>query len=93
MKFMITYDWGPDAEVRATGIERFQRTGGLPPAGVELLGRWTRVDDSGGFVLVETDDATGLAQFALMWSDLMEITCVPVIDDAELAAVLSRQGG
>jgi hypothetical protein len=31
-----------------------------------------------------------LAEFALMWSDLMELTIVPVLDDEPLAEVLER---
>ncbi|MFN2509208.1 MAG: DUF3303 domain-containing protein [Chthoniobacterales bacterium] len=38
-------------EMRAKGIARFQKAGGLPPAGLKLLGRWTRADLSGGFDL------------------------------------------
>jgi hypothetical protein len=33
-----------------------------------------------------------LAEFALMWSDLMEITIVPVLEDRELSEVLQRIG-
>jgi hypothetical protein len=44
MKFMLTFTWNPDADTRATEIERFQKTGGVPPQGVKLLGRWTRAD-------------------------------------------------
>lgn len=44
MKFMMTFNWAPDTEVRAEGIERFQSTGGEPPEGVQLLGRGTRTD-------------------------------------------------
>jgi hypothetical protein len=60
MKFILTFDWTPDAEERAEGIARFQKTGGFPPKGVRLLGRWTRADLSGGFALLESDDATKL---------------------------------
>jgi hypothetical protein len=90
MKFMLTFDWSPDTETRAEGIARFQKTGGLPPKGAKLLGRWTRADFGGGFDLIETDDAQALAEFALMWSDLMELSITPVLEDAELAEVLAR---
>ena len=67
MKFMLTFDWSPDAKTRvAEGIERFQRTGGQPE-GVKLLGRWTKADFSGGFDLLETEDARKLFEFAYMW--------------------------
>jgi|SoimicMinimDraft_13_1059741.scaffolds.fasta_scaffold08192_1 Protein of unknown function (DUF3303) len=88
MKFMLTFDWSPDSETRAEGVERFKRTGGQPPQGVKLLGRWTRADFSGGFDLLETDDAQKLFEFAYMWGDLMEIEIIPVLDDKELSAAL-----
>ncbi|HEV8578722.1 MAG TPA: DUF3303 family protein [Thermoanaerobaculia bacterium] len=41
---------------RPEAIARFKATGGQPPAGNALLGRWTAADFSGGFVLLESDD-------------------------------------
>jgi uncharacterized protein DUF3303 len=90
MKFMLTFDWKPDTKTRDEGIARFRKTGGLPPKGAKLLGRWTRADFSGGFDLLESDDPQALAEFALMWSDLMELTISPVLDDEQLTAVLQR---
>ena len=90
MKFIMTFEWKPDTKTRAEAIGRFRKTGGLPPKGAKLLGRWTRADFSGGYDLLETDDAQALAEFALMWSDLMQLTIVPVLEDAALAEVLDR---
>ncbi|SCU74684.1 conserved hypothetical protein [Cupriavidus necator] len=64
MKFMLTFAWAPDTQTRAAAIERFLATGGLPPEGVKLLGRWTQTDLSGGFDLLETDDPKKLTEFA-----------------------------
>ena len=90
MKFMLTFEWQPDTKARAEAIARFRKTGGLPPQGAELLGRWTRADFSGGYDLIETEDPQALAQFALLWSDLMQLTIVPVLEDAALSEVLTR---
>ena len=92
MKFIVTFSWEPNKQVRAEGIARFLETGGQPPAGARLLGRWTRLDFSGGFVLVESDDPKAMTQFALDWSDLMELQIVPVLEDQELGEVLQRVG-
>jgi len=92
MKFMLTFSWKPDTNTRTEGISRFQKTGGQPPQGAKLLGRWTRADFSGGFDLLESDDSRALTEFALMWSDLMELTIIPVVDDEALAEVLQRVG-
>ncbi|MEW9580235.1 DUF3303 domain-containing protein [Paraburkholderia sp. DGU8] len=90
MKFMMTFHWAPDTQQRAEAIARFQQTGGLPPDGVRLVGRWTRADLGAGFDLLETDDMKKLTEFAYQWSDLMELDIVPVLDDAELSEVLGR---
>ncbi len=92
MKLMLTFSWKPDIKARDEGIARFKKSGGQPPKGVKLLGRWTRADFSGGYDLLESDDPKALAEFALMWSDLMELTIVPVLDDESLTDVLSRSG-
>jgi hypothetical protein len=92
MKFMLTFAWKPDTKERDEGIARFRKTGGQPPTGAKLFGRWTRADFSGGFDLLESDDSRALFEFALMWSDLMEITIVPVLEDQELSSVLQRIG-
>lgn len=92
MKFMVTFKFNPEAKDRDEAIARFKKTGGQPPDGAKLLGRWTAADFSGGFDLVESDDAKALAQFALMWSDLMELRTVPVVEDAELGKVLESAG-
>lgn len=88
MKFILTFDWKPDAKTRNEGISRYLRTGGLPKEGVKLLGRWTNVDLSGGFDLLEGNDYQALSEFALMWNDLMEIKIIPVMEDSELTTVL-----
>ena len=92
MRFLCHFSWGPDRETQDEAIRRFRATGGQPPAGVKLLGRWTRADFSGGVVLLESDDPKAITQFSLMWSDLMELEVVPVLEDQELLEVLTRAG-
>lgn len=90
MKFMFTFNWAPDGEMRAEGIRRFMSGEGTPPEGVRLLGRWTRADLSGGYGLVETDDLQKLAEFGLAWNDLMALNTTPVLEDQSLATVFQR---
>ena len=92
MKFMLTFAFKPEARGRDEAIARFKKTGGQPPKGVHLLGRWTAADFSGGFDLLESDDAKALTEFSLMWSDVMELRVVPVLEDAELGETLKRLG-
>lgn len=87
---MLTFSINPVTKGRDEAIARFKKTGGQPPAGAKLLGRWTATDFSGGFVLLEGEHAKALTEFALMWSDLMELKIVPVREDAELGPLLQR---
>jgi hypothetical protein len=66
MKFMLTFSIKPEGAKRDEAIVRFQKTGGMPPKGARLLGRWTRADFSGGFDLLEGEDPKALTEFALM---------------------------
>jgi hypothetical protein len=88
MKFILTFTIPP--ETRDAAIARFLQTGGQPPPGVTLLGRWTQLDLSAGFVLLESGDPQALAAFAQAWSDVVELTLAPVLEDQELSAVLQR---
>jgi hypothetical protein len=88
MKFIVTFSLRPDH--RNEAIARFKHTGGLPPKGAKFLGRWTAADMSGGFVLIESTDVSAVTEFALMWTDLIDIRVVPVIEDEALTAVLAK---
>jgi hypothetical protein len=57
MKYMQTFTMKPEIKGRDEGFARFKRTGGEPPKGAKLLGRWTAAEFSGGYALLESDDA------------------------------------
>jgi hypothetical protein len=38
--------------------------------------------------LLESDDPKALAEFSLMWSDLMTLDIAPVLEDEQLSVVL-----
>jgi hypothetical protein len=46
MKFLLTFTL--PAATRDEAMARFLATGGQPPPGVTLLGRWTQLDLCGG---------------------------------------------
>lgn len=81
MKFMLTWTLLPGSV--KTAAEQFLASGGGEPEGVTLLGRWHNVDGSGGFSLYECNNLVALHLGATKWADLLEMTTVPVIDDAE----------
>src|SRR5258708_36661208 len=91
-KIHCYYSWQPDTEKQTEAIRRFKATGGVPPKGVTLIGRWTRADFMGGVDVLESDDPSALTQFSLMWSDVMKLEIVPALEDRELIDVFERTG-
>jgi hypothetical protein len=81
MKFMSTWSLLPGS-VKAAA-EQFLAGGGLEAEGVKLLGRWHKADCSGGFSLYEASSVAALHLGAGKWADLLAMTIVPVIEDAE----------
>jgi hypothetical protein len=69
-------------------LERFKIGGGLPPAGVKLIGRWHGVGTNKGFCVAEGNDPIALAKWAQDWSDLMSFDIYPVVTDAEMPQIL-----
>lgn len=92
MKYLCYFTTEPNTAQQTEAIRRFKETGGQPPAGARLLGRWIRADFRGGIVLLESDDPKALTQFGLMWSDVMTLEIVPVVEDQDLVEVLQRLG-
>jgi hypothetical protein len=88
MKFILTFTIPPATREKA--IARFVDAGGQPPPGVTLLGRWTQLDLCGGFVLLESEDPQALTAFSHEWSDVVELTMAPVLEDQALAVVLKQ---
>ena len=70
-------------------IERFARTGGRPPEGIKILGRWHDVADGTGLAISESDDISAMTRWALEWNDLMEMHVRPALTDEQLGAVLA----
>jgi hypothetical protein len=68
---------------------RFLQNGGMPPAGVKLIGRWHGMS-GGGFAVVETTDAKGLYAWVTEWSDVLVMGTTPCLEDADAGAVLQN---
>src|ERR1035437_1673984 len=81
--------WHYDPENRDAILARFKETGGLPPAGVKMIGRWHGVGTNKGFCVAEGNDPITLAKRAQAWSDLMKFDIYPVVTDADMAQILS----
>jgi hypothetical protein len=88
MTFMITFSLPIDTIEERTS--RFLETGGPPPAGVEMVGRWHAVSAARGWVLAKTNDSKALFRWIRSWADLMEFEIEPVLDDQEAAALMQE---
>jgi hypothetical protein len=90
MKFVLVYKLrGNDT---AKGIDDSERSAqklltSWQPHAPEGISEWlTRVDGSGGFAVVETDDAAALWKDLATWTVWLEFEAIPVIDIGESTA-------
>jgi len=67
--FVSEYKIAP--ENRDVAQERFKKTGGAPPQGVKVIGRWHSVVGGRGVTVYEANDAQLIAQWAQQWSDVI----------------------
>lgn len=88
MKVLSTWAVRPGAHREA--VSRFLAGGGLPPEGVTLLGRWHKVDLSGGYSLYETNDPAALFATAAAWAEFLEIQSSVVVEDGDAAPALAK---
>ena len=91
MKFMLTWTFQGGAIPEAA--ERFLAGQAVPEPGTTLLGRWHNVDLSGGFALYEATDPAALYRGAVKWADLLDLSTVAVIEDADAGAALAARFG
>lgn len=86
MKYIISWTLpkGPDYN---TATERFLKSGGMPPAGVAMLGRWHGMDKR-GFAVAESSDPKALYTWMAQWADVLDIAVTPCLEDKDAGAVL-----
>jgi hypothetical protein len=85
MKFLVSWSL-PQATFRPA-VARFLKSGGMPPAGVNLIGRWHGMSGA-GFAVVETNDAKALYAWIAEWGEFLPLQTTPVLEDADAGAVL-----
>ena len=86
MKFIVSWKLPKNAVIDTEA--RFLKTGGAPPAGVNMIGRWHGMS-GGGVLIAETDNAKALYTWLATWNDLLEFNTTPCLEDADAGAVLS----
>lgn len=91
MLFIV--NWSISPERRNSAIERFLKTGAVPPAGVTMLGRWHAIGRMTGFGVAETSDPALIQKWVLDWSDLMQMEIYPALTDEQAAPLLAAAVG
>ena len=81
--------WSFKPECRNAVEARFKETGGLPPEGAKMLGRWSGIGINKGVCVAESHDALALGRWAHEWSDLMSFDIYPALTDEDTAKVIS----
>ena len=61
---LFKFSWTHSPSAKDTNIKKFMGTGGMPPEGVTMLSRYHNVDGTGGFAIVESDNAAAMADWA-----------------------------
>jgi len=87
MLFIVS--WTALPEVRDEAAERFLRSGGAPPDGVRMLGRWHGIGSIRGFSVCECDDIEPIAQWAHEWADLFSLDIMPAMTDEQAGKLLA----
>ncbi|MGL6244643.1 DUF3303 domain-containing protein [Pseudomonas sp.] len=91
MLFIVSWSINPDNRNKA--IERFLKTGAVPPAGVQMLGRWHAVGGSSGFGVAEANDLVQIQKWVLEWNDIMKMEVQAALTDEQMAPLLAGTVG
>ena len=86
MKFLV--QWSLPPTTFRPAVVRFLKAGGMPPAGVTLVGRWHGMSGN-GCAVVETSDAKALYAWISEWNEFLPISTTPVLGDEDAGAVLA----
>ena len=86
MKYIV--HWKTPQGTANAAIKRFLETGGAPPEGVKLLGRWHGMSGE-GFAIGESSDPKAMFQLYAQWIDVIDMTITPCVEDAEAGPVLA----
>ncbi|WP_426442394.1 DUF3303 domain-containing protein [Bradyrhizobium genosp. P] len=77
----------PPSTINAA-IKQFLETGGAPPDGVKMLGRWHGMNGQ-GFAIFESNDAKAMYGWYAQWAVVMELTITPCVEDGEAGPILA----
>lgn len=63
---------------------RMEKGGNALSPGIKKIGEWTDLGGGRGFLLVEGDDPNAAITSTMVWSDLMKMEVVPLVETATL---------
>ena len=86
MKYLI--QWELQAATFRDAVGRFLTTGGVPPQGVTLVGRWHGTNGT-GCAVVDAPDAKSVFAYLAEWMEFFPIEATPLVEDGEAAEVLA----
>lgn len=86
MKFMIS--WSLPQSTYRPAIAHFLQSGGKPPEGVKMIGRWHGMNGT-GCAVAETNDPKALYAWFAEWTEFLPVQTTPVLEDADAGEVLS----
>jgi len=89
MKYMLI--WNLPSGTFKPAVARFLETGGAPPKGVTMLGRWHGMSGQ-GVAILESDDPKAVFELRAQWSDVLDMSVTPCLEDADAGAVLAALG-
>ena len=81
-----TYKEGKKEEIIQTRLEK----GRGAPKDVKIIGEWSALDGSGGYMIFETERAD--YAWTMMWSDLLDMELIPLVDTEKDVIGLLKQG-
>ncbi len=93
MKLMVRWQIHQDkrhdalAAFGAMALRDYQSQQG--PA-IKIIGRWHDVNNLTGVAICETNDASALGLYLLKWSTVCNFEIVPVLDDEEAHAAVTK---
>ena len=80
MKYISS--WTVPQNTFNAAVARFLQTGGAPPKGVTMLGRWHGMDGR-GFAISKSTDAKAMYEWVAQWADVLQLTVTPCVEDAD----------
>ena len=94
MKFMLT--WQLHAEAKMDALAAFSQMTPEDDAGdhgpdITIIGRWHDLPSGSGVCILESDSAEAVGGWAYNWGAALNAKVIPVLDDAEIRAVVSAK--